>query len=224
VTEPTAEKTGRRAYAAALAAGLGGGLLAVLGASRPWAEVDAAATGMPASMVAVSGGAALPWVAALALVVSASWLGVLATAGTARRAVGMLSLLAALAVVAGALTGDGAVRAAVTAAVEASPTSVRGSGAVLAEQAARTGWPLVTALGGVLAALAATVVVLRGHRWPSMGRRYAAPGPAPAPAPAPAPPDPADWWQALDDGRDPTRTSDAPQWDRPARPRTEDSS
>lgn len=189
--------TEHRAYAVTLAAGIGGGLLCVLGASRPWAQVDAAATGMPPSVVTVSGGAALPWVAALALVVSASWLGVLATAGTPRRAVGVLSVLAALAVVVGALTGDGAVRAALTSAVEASPTSVRGSGAALAGQASRSVWPLLTALGGALAAVAAAVVVLRSDRLPSMGRRYR--------SPAPAPNDPADWWQAMDEGRDPTR-------------------
>lgn len=211
-----ADPAARRTYAATVLAGLGGGLLAVLGASRPWARVDAAAAGMPPSVVAVSGGAALPWLAALALVVCASWLAVLATAGTPRRVVGALSLFAALAVVVGALTGAGAVGEAVATAVEASPTSVQGSGGALAAHASRSVWPLLTAFGGLLAALPAAVVVLRGDRLPSMGRRYQAPSCTPTEPEAPLPPpvsapdhaardDPQDWWQALDEGRDPTR-------------------
>lgn len=198
---------GRRGYALTLLAGLGGGLLAVLGASRPWAAVDAAAAGMPPSPVTVSGGAALPWLTALALVVCASWLAVLATSGLARRAVAVLSLVAALAVVVGALTGGAAVSAALAAAVEASPTSVQGSGTALAARGARTVWPLVTALGGLLAAAAAGVVAVRGHRLPSMGRRYSSPVPAATreAADVSRSDDPADWWQELDEGRDPTR-------------------
>lgn len=197
----------RRGYALTLLAGLGGGLLAVLGASRPWARVDAAAAGMPPSPVAVSGGAAVPWLTALALVVCASWLAVLATAGPARRAVGVLSLVSALAVVVGTLTGGAAVSAALAVAVEASPTSAQGSGTALAAGAARTAWPLLTALGGLLAAAAAAVVAVHGHRLPSMGRRYSSPVPAPTreAAAAPSSDDPADWWQELDEGRDPTR-------------------
>ena len=205
------EPAARRAFATALSLGLGGGLLALLGTSRPWAEVDAAGPGMPASLVQVSGGSALPWLPALALVVCSSWLAVLATSGLPRRAVGLLSLLAALALVAGAAGAEGAVREAVADAVRASPTSAQGSAPVLAERATRSAWPLLTATGGLLAALAAAAVLARGHQWPAMGRRYRSPATAPArpkpgngASPTGSTSDPVDWWQALDEGRDPT--------------------
>jgi uncharacterized membrane protein (TIGR02234 family) len=220
MTEPSAEPRadpGRRTLTVLTLVGLVGGLLAVLAASRPWATVNASAAGMPASEVSVSGSSALPWVTALALVVCASWLGVLATSGPARRVIGVLSLLAALGVLAGALSGDGAVREAVAAAVDASPTAARNSAGPLADAAARTFWPLLVALGGLLAAGAAAEVARRGHQLPSLGRRYQSPvsptaqtarterTAGTADTTQPAPTEPADWWQALDEGRDPTR-------------------
>ncbi len=212
--EQTPEQTaGRRILTVLSVLGIGGGLLAVLAASQPWASVDAAAAGMPASEVSVSGSAALPWLPALALVVAASWLGVLATSGLPRRAIGVLSLAAALAVLLGALTADGAVRDAVAAAVDASPTAAAGTAEALADQAGRTWWPLVTATGGLLGMLAAADLVRRGHRLPGLGRRHQSPVGAASEVSAASPgvpaeqvtADPADWWQALDDGRDPTR-------------------
>ncbi len=169
--------TPRHVYGATVLVGLGGGLLAALGASRGWARVDAAASGMPSTVVTVSGADARPWVTALALVVCASWLAVLATAGVPRRLIGALGLLAAVVVAVGALSATGAVRDAVAAAVEASPTSARGSGQILATRATGTPWPWVTALGAVLAGSAAIVVMVHGHRLPSMGRRYTRPAP-----------------------------------------------
>jgi uncharacterized membrane protein (TIGR02234 family) len=176
----------------------------VLAASRPWSSVNASAAGMPPSEVSVTGSSALPWVTALALVVCASWLGVLATSGLARRVIAVLSLLAALGVLAGALTGDGAVREAVMAAVDASPTAARGSAEALADTAAGTAWPLVAAVGGLLAAGAAAEVARRGHQLPGLGRRYRSPGGRMTQT-EPVTTEPADYWQALDEGRDPTR-------------------
>lgn len=196
---------GRRTLTVLTLVGLAGGLLGVLAASRPWSSVNASAAGMPTSVVSVTGSSALPWVTALALVVCASWLGVLATSGLARRAIAVLSLLAALGVLAGALTGDGAVRDAVAAAVDASPTAARGSADALAETAARTRWPLVAALGALLAAGAAAEVARRGHELPGLGRRYNSPVSLASPTAEPVRTEPADWWQALDEGRDPTR-------------------
>jgi len=202
--EPRADP-GRRTLTALTAVGLAGGLLAVLAASRPWSSANASAAGMPASEVSVSGSSALPWVTALALVVCASWLGVLATSGLARRGIAVLSLLAAVGVLAGALTGDAAVRESVAAAVDASPTAAPGSAEALADAAAATAWPLVTALGALLAAGAAAEVARRGHLLPSLGRRYRSPVSPTAQTAEPVATEPADWWQALDEGRDPTR-------------------
>jgi uncharacterized membrane protein (TIGR02234 family) len=152
----------------------------------------------------MTGSSALPWVTALALVVCASWLGVLATSGLARRVIAVLSLLAALGVLAGSLTGDGAVRKAVMTAVDASPTAARGSAEALADAATGTAWPLAAALGGLLAAGAAAEVARRGHQLPGLGRRYRSPG-GPIARTEPVTTEPADYWQALDEGRDPTR-------------------
>ncbi|CAA9369514.1 MAG: hypothetical protein AVDCRST_MAG21-552 [uncultured Nocardioidaceae bacterium] len=196
---------GRRALTVLTLLGLAGGLLAVFAASRPWSSVNASAAGMPASEVSVSGSSALPWVAALALVVCASWLGVLATSGTARRIIALLSLLAALGVLGGALTGGMAVREAVEEAVDASPTAARDSADVLAASAARTAWPWLTALGGLVAAGAAAPVAWRGHLLPALGRRYRSPVSPSAETAKPVAAEPGDWWQALDEGRDPTR-------------------
>lgn len=66
-----------------------------------------------------------------------------------------------------------------------------------------TAWPWVSLAAGVLLALVGVAVVVRGNRWPGMGRRYEAPG---SPDPRPQDPDLAAW-SALDRGEDPTRSS-----------------
>jgi uncharacterized membrane protein (TIGR02234 family) len=196
---------GRRTLTVLTLIGLAGGLLAVLAAARPWSSVNASAAGMPASEVSVSGSSALPWVAALALVVCASWLGVLATSGTARRIIALLSVFAALGVLGGALTGGRAVREAVEDEIDASPTAARGSADALADSAALTAWPWLTAIGALIATGAAAPVAWRSHRLPGLGRRYRSPVSPSAETAEPVTAESGDWWQALDEGRDPTR-------------------
>jgi hypothetical protein len=67
---------------------------------------------------------------------------------------------------------------------------------------------MLAALGGLLAAGAAAEVARRGHQLPSLGRRYRSPVEPTAQtsrAAEPVNPEAADWWRALDEGRDPTR-------------------
>jgi uncharacterized membrane protein (TIGR02234 family) len=82
------------------------------------------------------------------------------------------------------------------------------------------GWPLLTAVAGVLGGAAGLLVVLRGRGWPGMGRRYERAGSGadgrPAAGPAARPRTDEDRaqaaWQALDRGEDPT--ADASPTDR----------
>jgi len=69
-----------------------------------------------------------------------------------------------------------------------------------------TGWPLVAAAAGVLAAIAGGVVLLRSPGWPSGSSRYrqsANPGGRRS--------DPVDEWDALTAGSDPTHDDDQPR-------------
>jgi uncharacterized membrane protein (TIGR02234 family) len=77
------------------------------------------------------------------------------------------------------------------------------------------GWPALALVAGVLGVLAGLLIVLRGRRWPGMGRRYERTRTAGQPAAGPdAPARPARpetdedrhqaAWKALDRGDDPT--------------------
>jgi hypothetical protein len=58
-------------------------------------------------------------------------------------------------------------------------------------------WPLIGAVGGVLAAVLGAVVLVRSSRWPTGGRRFRG-------EPARVSTDPIDEWDALTRGTDPT--------------------
>jgi hypothetical protein len=74
------------------------------------------------------------------------------------------------------------------------PTAARG-----------TGWPLVAAVAGVLAALAGFAVLVRAPGWPTGGGRYRQQGAAARRS------DPVDEWDALTAGTDPTHEEDGPR-------------
>jgi Tryptophan-associated transmembrane protein (Trp_oprn_chp) len=61
------------------------------------------------------------------------------------------------------------------------------------------GWPLLAAAGGLAVAAAGALTIARGARWPSMGARYDRPARTRHDST-----DPAQLWQALDRGEDPT--------------------
>jgi uncharacterized membrane protein (TIGR02234 family) len=70
-----------------------------------------------------------------------------------------------------------------------------------------TGWPLMAVVAGALALAVGLLVLLRGRRWPAMGRRYerGEPGAAgPAKRPATDEDRASAAWRALDRGEDPT--------------------
>lgn len=170
---------GRRLAVLLCAAGAG---LALFAATRVWVvEVTARPAPLPELRHARSGADLLPWLSPLAVVALAGTGAVLATRAVARRVVGALLLLVNLALVGGGAYG---VRLADT-----------GEPRVL--------WPVLCAVGGLLAAVGGVLVVLRGRDWPGIGPRYdgAARGGA---ARALAADGTAAVWDALDRGEDPT--------------------
>ncbi len=74
------------------------------------------------------------------------------------------------------------------------------------------GWRWLALAGGVGVAGAGVATVVRGPRWPAMGRRYE------APAVARRPQDETDLWRAQDRGDDPTAPTGGDPADPPTRP------
>lgn len=156
----------------AVAACVIGAGLALFAVSRTWLEVVSV---RPAPLPPVhelkTGSALYPWLPALGLVALAGAGALLATRGLVRAAVGVLLLLCGFGLIAGA------------------------AGHLPG------GWPVTTALGGLLVAGAGGLALARGRRWPALGARYD----RPAGATARAPKSGAELWDALDRGDDPTR-------------------
>jgi len=194
MTGPVAA-TGRRGLVAALAGCAAGGALVLLAAGRTWgrasltaqtgAHVSVHVTGRDAESALPAVGLAL-LVMAAAIVASRAWL---------RVAVGLVTVTLGGVVVGLALTSSGDVAAALQRRAFGVPAgAVHGS---------VSGWAVVTAVGGGLAAAAGALTVLRGSRWPGMGARYDAPG-ADAATTARAVEPATAAWDALDRGEDPT--------------------
>ncbi|MCW2640823.1 MAG: hypothetical protein JWP76_3129 [Dactylosporangium sp.] len=164
---------GRTLAVVACVAGAG---LALLAAGRTWAHVTVVRPApLPPLHQAKTGIALLPWLSALGLVALAGAGALLATRGLVRAAVGVLLLLSGLGLAAGALT-----------------RLVAG---------ATPGWPLLTALGGLIVAGSGVLTVARGRDWPGMAARYD----RQARSTSGAPRSEAQIWDALDRGEDPTR-------------------
>lgn len=185
-------RPGRRELMYVVLAGLAGAALAGWAATRVWlVEWTPRPAPLPSVRVEHTGSGLWPWLPASAVVGLAGMGAVLATRGIGRRLVGVLLLL----VGAGLLVGGAA-------------GLVTSSGM---EPDVR--WPALTVLGGLLVTGAALTVVLRGHRWPTMGARYERTGGG-ARLSDPARPDPTGGrvtgarvtaaWEALDRGEDPT--------------------
>lgn len=192
-----------RSFGVAVLGGLAAGAAAAVAGSRDWVRVDASGDDA-AFATSLTGSADLtaPPVTATALVLLASWGVLLVTRGRVRRALAVLGLVAALAVLAFAV-----------AAWAARPGEVADDLSTLDLDVSRSLWAHLGVLAGVLAVVTSVVAVLRVPRWPEMGRRYDAPTGATGAAAASGAtgPDPAaedreslELWKALDEGRDPT--------------------
>jgi tryptophan-associated transmembrane protein len=168
----------RRGLAHAVLLCVGGAGLALYAATRTWAvEVAVRPAPLPARHTAQDGAA---WLAPIAVVGLAAAGAVLATRGTARRAVGVLLLLIGAGLVAGG--GQGL------------PDSRL--------------WPALCLAGGLAVALAGGLTAARGQTWPTMGARYERDREATSDRPVPVAQDGSvgsiQAWDALDRGEDPT--------------------
>ena len=183
---------------AAVAAVVGGGCLAVLGAGRAWVRGSAAAgPGLPVIDLAPTGRELAPGVVALALVALAGVLALVATRGLGRILVGVVVAVAGIGLAVLAATAKDETAALVQASAALGTTEPEITGV------AGTRWPLITAAAGALVAIGGALIIWRGSRWAGLGQRFeAAPGP---PVPAEPRAQERHLWDALDRGEDPTR-------------------
>lgn len=189
----------RRTFGPVVLVGLTTGLLTAIGGNKPWALARGGLVdGLPGDT------ATAPLVAALGFVVLASWGVLLVTRGRVRRAIALLTLLAAIgcAVVAvdSWLTVAGSLR------------DTLAEGGVPVDVAVdRRAWAVVSVLASLLGVLAAAAALRWAPTWPAMGTRYDAPGAAGAAGAVDETVDPTslDLWRALDQGQDPTVRPDA---------------
>jgi uncharacterized membrane protein (TIGR02234 family) len=202
----------RRELTAAVLACAAAGGLALMSSSSPWAHVTVVREApLPPTSEVLSGGQAAPLVSACGLLLLAAALAVIAVRGAGRVVVGLLVALAG-----GVLAWSGLRGLTGRLGVDlADLTSAVGLGGARVDTDASVTWPLLALLAGLVGVLAGGLVVLRGRRWPGMGRRYerttVPTGPAPAPVPDRRPTRPEtpedrhqSAWKALDRGDDPT--------------------
>lgn len=187
-----------------------GAVLALVASGRVWATVEligglGQGTG---STVDVRGSDVVPVAPALSLVALAALLAVPATRRWGRRVVG--GVLAA--------TGAGLAGSTLVTVVDLRRRVVRwielgDVSGTLDSLSAHPWWPALTVLAGVAVVASGLAVVVRGPRWPAMGARYERPvrpaarnGSASSEAvePSTATERPAETWDALDRGEDPT--------------------
>jgi uncharacterized membrane protein (TIGR02234 family) len=167
---------------------LAGAALSFLAGSQPWWR--AAADGLHATFSGTESTGGMSQ--ALALVVAAGALLLLTLSVRGRRVVAAL-----LALVGASMAVLGLIRLRPTA--EAVRDQVRTISLADQFSLSATVWPWIYAAGGVLVVLAAMITVLRSSDWPRRITRFERVAPVSSPSE-----DPAEVWQAMDAGLDPT--------------------
>jgi uncharacterized membrane protein (TIGR02234 family) len=199
VSSPARRELGVVLGVAALAGGL-----ALSAGGQTWASVTAVRhPPLPPVTVAVLGSDAAPLVPAAGLVLLAAAVALLAVRGLGRAVVGLL-----MAVAGGVLAWSGlrVLSGGLASAAAALPGLAGPRDTVVTVHVAHA-WPVLALLAGALGGAVGLVAVLRGRRWPGMGRRYERE--AGAVLPARTDEDRAQAaWQALDRGEDPTGTTE----------------
>jgi uncharacterized membrane protein (TIGR02234 family) len=204
----TDARSRRELTAAVLLCALAGGL-ALSSSSQPWAHVTITREApLPPTSEVLTGSQAAPLVGACGLLLLAAAVAVIAVRGVGRVVVGLL-----VAVAAGVLGWSGL--RGVTGRLDlgvADVTSAVGLGQAHVTSDPVAGWAALALVAGVLGVLAGLLVVLRGRRWPGMGRRYERTGTTGQQPPVPSRPGRPETdedrhqaaWKALDRGDDPT--------------------
>ncbi|SHH30690.1 Trp biosynthesis-associated membrane protein [Geodermatophilus nigrescens] len=203
--------TARRETGTALAGCALAGALALSAGGQSWSTVTVTRRPpLPPVTETLTGSSLAPLVPAAGLLLLAAAVAVLAVRGAGRVAVGVLVVLAG-----GALAWSG-----LRVLTGGADPGTAGAGEERSAEVAAA-WPVLVLVAAAVAVAAGVLVVLRGRRWPGMGRRYERAG-APAPARPRTDEDRAlDAWRALDRGDDPTDdptgdpTDDRTDGDRP---------
>lgn len=182
-----------------------------VGVAKAWATATARPSGLPQIDAQVIGADLAPLAGALGVVVLAAFGAVIATRGWVRRWLGVLIVVAALVVLVSAVHppgDDGALTDAL---------SAKGwTGGDY--DSASTVWRWVTMVGAIVSTVAGVAISRHGGRWATMGAQYDAPVTTTAtqtttgstrPTVAPSEQTDAEVWRDIDEGRDPTRQSDA---------------
>ncbi|WP_235037971.1 Trp biosynthesis-associated membrane protein [Microbacterium sp. 18062] len=200
----------RRARTIGVLATLALGALGVVSSTQTWVHVvlvDAAS-----SDVAITGATAVPVLAPLSLAVLA--LGAaLSIVGRALRLVfGALTVLISAALVTLSVPVVVGPPASAIGPSVTEVTGIAGDGVVseMVSSTSMTPWPAVTAIVGVVLALAGLFVLATGARWPSGGRKYEAAAQRAERRAQEGPLDAIDSWDDLSRGDDPT-TPDTPR-------------
>ena len=205
MADPRPSDKRRRTFGPVVLAGVAAAGLAAVAGTKPWVTgesggVESDDGGAMSSALSLDSVAESPLAAALALVVLACWGVVLVTRGRFRRAVAVLSLVAAL----GLLAATVEAWFNLPDALAASLLEVSGVDTVSTSLTIWYAVALLAALATVVTTLAAVRLV---RSWPEMGTRYDAPAGAQAGDEARAdepPTENIDIWKALDEGHDPT--------------------
>lgn len=204
MTEPAARLAGGRALALAVLGGVAAGGVALAAASRPWAQVEVVAAGVPRTLVEVSGSSVVPWVGALALVVLAASLALLPTGGRLRQAVAAVLALASAGVAAGSLLAGPRVGDSLRSELLTTPAAAGLDVAALAASADQLLWRWVALAASLAGVALGCWACTRASGWPVMGARYEAPVAGGGAGAVAADGSETDLWRAMDRGEDPT--------------------
>lgn len=205
----------RELTVAVLAAAAAGGL-ALSAGGQGWADVTVTRQPpLPPVEEVLTGSQLAPLVPATGLLLLAGAVALFAVHGWGRVVLGLVLAVAGGVLVA---SGIGVLTGGVDVTVDDLGEQI-GLGRATVSAQVGAGWPVLATVAGLLGLLAGALVVLRGRRWPGLGRRYerttgTADTAAPAPRRPSRPESPEDRhqaaWKALDRGDDPTDEPPAP--------------
>jgi hypothetical protein len=173
--------------------GLVAGAGAVLASTRTFATTVVSGVRDP---VVVAGQAAAPALAPLGIVALALGIALTIAGRAARVVLGVVLVLLGSAIVAAGLPSVLDPSAGTSSAI-VTATGVTDFAPFVVSRSS-TAWPILAVVSGVLAGLLGLVVLIRGHRWSTGGRRYR------ADLPVTRSTDPISEWDALSRGSDPT--------------------
>lgn len=180
--------SGRRGYAVTLLVMTAAAVIALILTGFAWITATYTLPGQTwFDGLSLAGRNLAPLAVAGAWVALASAVGIIATSGTVRRAVGVLIAAAGAVVVVSTISGVSGAPAAVA-------TAIAREGGTLSSQMSLGLWPALTAVAGLVIVACGLAAAIHGSRWPAMSSRYER-------SPRTRPEDP---WSALDRGEDPT--------------------